>query len=101
MPIASIFCSSPMPAMTAMPKRRANISPGKPAFSTGSTRRSAACSASPRCRGLLRLDVGTLDVVEVLALDADKLHRRFALGRVHYADVVELHVAGMHQVGPP
>ena len=37
MPTASIFCSSPTTAMTATPRRRGNISPGKPACSLSST----------------------------------------------------------------
>jgi rhodanese-related sulfurtransferase len=65
------------------------------AWETG-TIKSAACFASLHQR--LRLDVGSLDVIEVPALDADELHRRLALGRMDRADVVELHVAGMHLI---
>src|SRR5262245_6884115 len=38
-------------------------------------------------------------MIEVLALDADQLHRRLALGRMHGADVVKVGVARTHGVG--
>ena len=38
-------------------------------------------------------------MVEVFALDPDQLDRCFALGRMDGADIVEFHVAGVHQVG--
>src|ERR1700736_2775612 len=46
-----------------------------------------------------RLDVRALDVIEVLALDPHQLREAASVGRVNRADVVEVAVARLHQVG--
>src|SRR5215469_9028035 len=55
--------------------------------------------SSPIARALLRLDVGTLHVVEVLALDANEADGSFAIGRVHVANIVKMGITGVHGVG--
>src|SRR5690348_4664773 len=47
----------------------------------------------------LRLDVGPLHVVEVLALDADQLARAVAPRRMHVVHVIEMLVARVHHIG--
>jgi hypothetical protein len=45
------------------------------------------------------LDVGALDAVEVCSLDADQFDGRLAPRRMHVADVIEMRIAGLHDVG--
>ena len=44
--------------------------------------------------GLPGLDVGSLDVIEVLPLDVNELYGGIPFGRVHVADTVKMRVAG-------